>query len=77
MFGSGRLSRVLGLDSVASRYDFRWRDFGGITGATKMPIKPYLEGGGFTPNELAAMSQALEETTDILGARGDKVNVEP
>jgi hypothetical protein len=38
-----------------------------------MPIRLYVEDGVFTPNALASMSKALEETTEILGMRGDEI----
>jgi hypothetical protein len=38
-----------------------------------MPIKRYVENGVvFAPQALSAMSRALEETTEILGIRGDE-----
>jgi hypothetical protein len=38
-----------------------------------MPIKRYVERGVvFAPQALSAMSRALEETTEILGIRGDE-----
>jgi hypothetical protein len=38
-----------------------------------MPIKRYVEKGVvFAPQALSAMSTALEETTEILGIRGDE-----
>ena len=37
-----------------------------------MPIRRYVEEGVFTPQALAAMSKALEATTEILGMEGDE-----
>jgi hypothetical protein len=42
-------------------------------GATKMPIRWYVEKGAvFAPHELSKMSKALEATTEILGVNDDE-----
>jgi hypothetical protein len=42
-------------------------------GRDAMPIKRYVEKGVvFAPQALSAMSKALEETSEVLGIRGDE-----
>ena len=78
MGGTRRRSLDKGLDAATQRHNFlgRAERKGGITGATKMPIRRYVEHGVYSSDALSAMSKAFAAAIRTLAVGRDEMKRE-